>query len=360
MPTLGMFRFCCLLTMSIVYGCTDFVIETKDKTFINGRSLEFALNLETQFKTFPRGMQFLTKGPDRQKGIEWVSQYGYVGATVFDSNLTIDGMNEKGLSFGFLWLPGTQYPEVAPGTSSKALDFTKCGDWILGNFASVAEVKKALSQVVIWGHAVLPFPEIPPVHIAIHDRGGHHLVVEFIGKEMKIYDNPNTVLTNYPPFDWQLVNLQNYIGLNALNASSIQLKGVELKGVGQGTGFLGMPGDWTPPSRFVRMTTFLRFINKAQDSAEGVNLAEHLLNTMDIPKGAIAARDGAQDYTQWIVIKDLTHQKFYFRSYRDLGLKVIDLKKLDFREGSAQKSIPLEMGCNYLEVSEQLGTRSKR
>lgn len=335
------------------YGCTDFVIESKDKTFVNGRSLEFAMDLETQLKVFPRGMQFSSKSPNKKKGIEWTSKYGYLSAAIFDSNLTLDGLNEKGLSFGFLWLPGTEYMEASSHQSKKALDFADLGNWILGNFSTISELKKELSRVFIWGHSVPPLSGTPPVHVAVHDRLGNHLVIEFIKGEMKVYDNPNTVLTNYPPFDWQLMNLQNYIGLNSLNAPPVVLKGEALNGVGQGSGFLGMPGDWTPPSRFVRMTTWLRFAQVPADRLEGVNLAEHLLNAVDIPLGGIKATNGDQDYTQWIVIKDLTNREFYFRSYRDLGLKFIDLKKLDFSSGRPQKSIPITQKQGYLNLTDK-------
>lgn len=327
----------------VIYGCTDFVIETKDRTFVNGRSLEFAMDLETQLKVFSRNTQLSSKSPSGQKGIEWVSKYGYLGATVFDSDLTLDGMNEEGLSFGYLWLPHSQYQKITVEESKKAVDFVDLGAWILGNFSTVAELKKALSQILVWGHLVPPLPGIPPVHVAVHDRLGYHLVIEFIEGEMKIYDNPNTVLTNYPPFDWQITNLENYIGLNALNAAPISLKGMNFDGVGQGSGFLGMPGDWTPPSRFIRISTLLRFVKTAADAKEGVNLVTHLLNTVDIPKGAVIARDGSQDYTQWIVIKDLTNRVFYFRTYQNLSLQLVDLKTIDFSPNAKKKPFSIKM-----------------
>jgi choloylglycine hydrolase len=197
-------------------------------------------------------------------------------------------------------------------------------------------------------------PGVPPLHLAIHDRLGNHLVIEFIKGEMKVYDNPNTVLTNYPPLDWHLINLQNYIGLTALNSQAVQLKGMDLTGPGQGTGLFGIPGDWTPPSRFVRMTTLLHFAKQANNQMEGVNLAEHLLNAVDIPKGEIIARDGEEDYTQWIVIKDLTNKLFYFRTYDNLCLKMIDLKKLNFNPNAPQKTMGMSFKQGYLDVTSDL------
>lgn len=341
------------------YACTDFVVVTKDRTFVNGRSLEFAMDLQSKLKVFPRNQKMSSQGPDRRKGTEWVSKYGYLGVTAMGMNFSMDGLNEMGLSFGLLWLPGwTQYPTVAPEEMKKALDFVDLGAWLLGNFATVAEIKEGLKGVRIWGHPVPPLPGIPPVHVAIHDAKGNHLVLEFIKGEVKVYDNPNTVLTNSPPFDWHVINLDNYINLNALNAGPVNLNGMVLNAPGQGSGLLGIPGDWTPPSRFVRMTTFLRFAEPANDAAGGINLAEHLLNTVDIPIGEVQDPNAGGDYTQWVVIKDLTHRVFYFRSYYDLCLKMVDMKKLNFDTGSGSKTVSLTgSGKGYMDVTSALRTK---
>lgn len=347
------------LIYSSLYGCTDFVVQAKEGTLVNGRSLEFGMELQAKVKVFPRAQRMVSKTPERKKGLEWISKYGYLGVTCLGMNFPLDGLNEAGLSFGFLWLPGTQYPTVPPQEMSRALDFIDFGSWLLGNFSTIAEVKEGLKEVRVWGHPVPPLPGTPPVHAAIHDAQGNHLVVEFIKGEVKVYDNPNTVLTNSPPFDWHLINLENYLNLNALNAGPVNFNGTVLSSPGQGSGLLGIPGDWTPPSRFVRMTTFLRFAKQAADSAEAINLAEHLLNTVDIPLGEIRGEDKSEDYTQWIVIKDLTHRVFYFRSYRDLCLKMVDMKRLNFDEGAQSKALPIDAGKGYVDVSSSLKGKEK-
>jgi choloylglycine hydrolase len=171
---------------------------------------------------------------------------------------------------------------------------------------------------------------------------------------MQIHDNPNTVLTNYPPFDWMVINLQNYIHLSAFNAAPQKIQGKIFEQTGQGSGMLGLPGDLTPPSRFVRISTFLQFANQPQNRVEAVNLAEHLLNTFDIPKGVIRDREKNEDYTQWIVIKDQTNKVFYFRSYKNLILKSIDMKKIHFEPGSTGGSIKIDLSSEPLDVTSLL------
>jgi choloylglycine hydrolase len=272
--------------------------------------MEFAIDVQSKIQVFPRKMEITSNGPGGERGIQWVSQYGYLGVTCFGLNVCLDGMNEKGLSFGYLWMPTTQYQAISASDAEKPLDFVDFGAWVLGNFATIADVKEGLKGVRVWGHPIPSLMGLPPLHAAIHDAGGNHLVIEFMKGEMKIYDNPNTVLTNYPPFDWMTINLQNYINLNSFNIQPVKYPGSVVGQTGQGSGFLGIPGDWTPPSRFVRMTTYLRFVERPQNAFDTVNLAEHLLNTVDIPLGLIRNRiqsGGSEDFTQWVVAKDQTN-----------------------------------------------------
>lgn len=341
----------CVFFISAGYACTDFLVFAKDGAWVGGRSLEFGADVQSMLKVFSRKQQMISQNPDKTGGLQWTSKYGYIGVTALGVDLIFEGLNEMGLSFSYLWLPGyTQYPSVAKNEMKKALDFTDFGAWTLGQFSTIAEVKAGLKGVRIWGHEV-PSLGIPPVHAAIHDSQGNSIVVEFVGGELKIYDNPMSVLTNSPPFDWQITNLQNYVNLDATNANSYTFRGKTVEFQGQGSGLLGLPGDWTPPSRFVKTVTSLRFAHPAENAAEAVNLCEHLLNSLDIILGEVREKEQTMgDYTQWIVIRDTKNKVFYFRTYRELTLKMVDLKKLDFNKGSNQK-VSLEMGQGYRDVT---------
>jgi len=139
------------------------------------------------------------------------------------------------------------------------------------------------------------------MHIAVHDAAGKNLVIEFIDGEVKVYDNPLGVMTNRPDFEWQINNLRNYINLDAHDRKDKMLNGLKIEPTGVGSGLLGLPGDWTPPSRFVRLAYSLDAALPVKDAAESVNLAEHLLNIVDIPKG-VAQKSIAMDDKQRKVI----------------------------------------------------------
>ena len=328
-----------------VNACTDFQIKSKDGVIIVGRSLEWGADMKSQLRFHSRQEKFQSDAPSGRPGLEWRSKYGYVAADCYGLNVCIDGMNEEGLSVGGLWFPGAEYPNVFQ-SATKALNVIDMGDWILGNFADVDEMKSALINVHVWGKGMPQLKgSLPTMHFALHDVRGHNAVIEFTNGHMKVYENPNGVLTNAPSFDWHLTNLRNYLSINPANPKPVMIEGTVLAPPGQGSGFLGIPGDWTPPSRFVRTTTMLHFAKPPFDAASGVNLAEHILNSVDIPLGDIRPEGGdlsESDYTQWILIKDLSNKILYFRSYRHLNLKSIDLKKINFEAGASNRKIPID------------------
>jgi choloylglycine hydrolase len=170
------------------------------------------------------------------------------------------------------------------------------------------------------------FPDIPPLHLSIHDAKGKSLVVEFLEGKMHLFDNPVGVLTNAPEFPWHLTNLRNYISLSAMNKGAVTIDGTTLEPTGQGNGLLGIPGDWTPPSRFVKTAFVKQALKTPKDSRAATLAAIHLLNAVDIPYGTIRAEQGGHsDYTQWIVVKDLKNKKLHYRTYGDQNIHEVAL-----------------------------------
>lgn len=328
MKVVSIFSFILVFLNLPGFCCTDFALTAGDGSRVNGRSMEFAQDLQSAIVLHPRGEKVESPAPDGMGGVDWKSKYAFIGLNVLGLDTVTDGFNEHGLSMGALWLPGTEYQSVPKKEEQHSLEIMYVGSWILGNFATVDEVKESLGKVFIWGDKVKALGKVPPLHLSIHDAQGKSLVIEFWKGEVKLYDNEVQVLTNYPTFDWHLTNLSNFVNLHALNAGQTTLDGMVLGPMGQGSGLLGIPGDWTPPSRFVRIANFKSFAKKPNNAKEAVNLAIHLLNTVDIPLGDVRGEGKGQplgDYTQWIVVKDLTNKVLYYRTYQDQSLHKIEL-----------------------------------
>lgn len=353
--------FSALLTLSApLLACTNFVLQSEDKALINGRSMEFAADLNSQLIVTLRGKSFTSPAPGNNKGITWASKYGYVGFNALNQEIMVDGLNEEGLSFGALWLPDSLYPVIKDTSAANIIALEMLGDWLLGNFKSVAEVKESLPLIQVWAHDISWFQNtIPPLHYTLSDKEGQNLVIEFIKGQVSIHDNPLGVLTNNPPFEWQLNNLRNYVTVTSVDVGSIKLGPLTITSTGQGSGLFGIPGDWTPPSRFVRAAFFKSFAAAPKEAEGGVILAAHILNTVDIPFGDV--RDPstgkkvaqASDYTQWAVIKDITNKKFYYRDYKDLTLRVADLTKIDFVKGE-YKPLSVSEGKAIVDITSRL------
>lgn len=357
---LSVFIISCMILEGVSVACTDFQVKATDGSVIIGRSMEFAMGIDSEVVVCPRMEKMVSTTPDGKRGISWTPKYGYLGINAFGEKLAIlDGLNEVGLSVEFLWFTESKYQEA------KNEDWLSVGDlshWLLGNFSTVDEIKMALPRVKVVGVYVPQLRMVPGFHVAVHDARGNNIVVEFINGETQIYDNPIGVMTNKPTFDWQLTNLRNYVNLDSYDKEGKTIAGVKVNPTGSGTGWMGMPGDWSPPSRFVRTVMMVDSADPANNATEAVNLAEHILNAVDIPMGVIKAKHLENkdmiDYTQWIVIKDLTNKVLYFRSYQDLTLKKVDMKKLNFNRGGEMKTIRIDSGIRtILDMTEKLRGR---
>lgn len=321
---------------SSLQACSDFLLKAEDSSCVVARSMEFGTLLDSQVIFQPQGQEFSS---EHQSSLKWKNQYAYCGLTYFGLKRVVDGFNEKGLSIGALWFPQTEYPKIT--TKKEIIPLQDVADWILGKCASVEEALIEFGKISVLPHPVPKINKVPPLHFALHDKSGQSAVVEFIKGEMHIHANPIGVLTNAPSFEWHITNLRNYINLTAINAGPVSLDGSVLDPTGQGTGMLGIPGDWTPPSRFVRLVAMKQFVKKAKDSKQNTNLAFHLLNAVDIPYGSIRDRNSKSfDFTQWVVVKDLEKGNLYVRTYEDLEIKKFDFT-LEAAKGTKSSISPL-------------------
>ena len=160
--------------------------------------------------------------------------------------------------------------------------------------------------------------------------------------QLHVYDNPLGVITNNPTFDWHMTNLRNYIKFSPTGAPPLVLDGVTLSALGEGSGMLGMPGDFTPPSRFVRAVAYSQSVEPVETGEEVVLQAFHVLNNFDIPKGTIRSGEKdahgniVADQTQWTSVCDLKAKKFYFRTFANSQIRSVDLGAMNVDGGEIQ------------------------
>jgi choloylglycine hydrolase len=312
-------------------ACTGIRLVAKDGGVIAARSLEFGVDLHSEVMIVPPGTALTGSLPDGGKGISYTSKYGFAGANGAGLTAIIDGINDQGLYVGLFYFPDyASYADAGKDNAARAMAPHEYGNWLLGNFATVDEVKANFDKVVLVPTVVKELGQPAPVHFVVQDRSGKAVVIEPINKSLKIYDNPLGVVTNSPTFDWHMTNLRNYINLTATNVPPVDLGGVTLSQLRQGSGLRGLPGDFTPPSRFVRAVAFSQSAFPSDTAPQAVLQAFHILNNFDIPYGAVrsAAKDDAvAEMTTWTSASDLKNLRWYFRTYEDQSIRSVDLTK---------------------------------
>lgn len=339
-------------------ACTDFRVTAKDGTVLVTRSMEYAVDMKANLRTSLRGRVYNTVAPDGKPGMSWTARNGYIFLDAFNTDFTIDGMNEKGLSFEALYLPNlAQYQTVPMGHNAQALPYLNLGDWILSSFDTVDQVRSALVNVYVFPQKVANMGDmIFPLHFSIFDASGKGIVVEYVGGKLNVYDHLG-VMTNSPTYDWHITNMANYVHLAPVNPPDVIASGITFAANGQGFGMIGMPGDISPPSRFIKTATLLRVALPVNDAVGALNLAEHIINNVDIPLG-LAREPQSGNYinelTQWVVFKDLTHKTFYYRTYGDLTLRGIALSKLNFTSTAKRLMMPITANEYVIDIAEPL------
>ena len=231
--------------MEAITICLAFRLTARDGAVIAGWSMEFGIDLQSDVIVVSRGQQLTGTAPSGRQGLSWGTKYAWIAANAFGLPVATDGFNEAGLSFGALYFAAfADYQPVPAGQEQRAMGSWEFGGWALSNFASVAEVRAALDSVLVANTVQPQFGFVPPLHFILHDASGDCAVIEHTKGQRIVFDNPLTLMTNDPTFDWHLMNLRNYINLSVNNRQPLDIAGLVLAPLSEGTGLLGLPGDW--------------------------------------------------------------------------------------------------------------------
>ena len=332
-----------VLAIPAADACTGITLTAKDGGCVVARTIEWGGSfLNSKYVVVPRGYTQRSYTPDGVDGMTFTSRYGYVGLAVEQEAFVAEGVNEAGLSGGLFYFPGYgDYGSYLPAHKATSIADLQLVAWVLGSCRTIDEVKAAVAKV----HVVTIDPRAQTVHWRFTDRSGHQVVLEIIDGVPQFHDNALGVLTNSPDFAWQLTNLNNYVNLYPGSAAAHRMGGVELAAFGAGSGFLGIPGDVTPPSRFVRAAFYQATTPQAATAAQTVAQCFHILNNFDIPVGIETKRgETAADIpsaTQWTSATDMANRMIYYRTMHDSSIRCIDLKAIDFARVK-YRAVPLD------------------
>lgn len=330
------FSLAVLLTLTsatVADACTGITLKSKDNGVVVARTIEWGESeMENLYAIVPRNHIQQSMLPDGETGgMTFSSMYGYVGLAVVEPDWVVDGMNEAGLSAALFYFPGYgQYPKYNPANKGKTISDFQLVSWILSRFSTIEQVKAAIQNVDV----VSIYPNASTAHWRVTDSTGKQIVIEFINGKPQIYENNLGVLTNSPEFPWQIKNLNNYVNLMPGTAGPVKMGGITLSAFGAGSGLLGLPGDMTPPSRFVRASFFQTYSIQQDTSYDSAMLAFHILNNFDVPLGTEfpvgKTPFNMPSATQWTIATDMKDRVIYYHTMYNRTIRSIDLNKIDF------------------------------
>lgn len=277
-------------------ACTGIALSSANGARVLARTVEWAASpMQCGYAVVPRGYSQISFTPSGKDGLKFMAKYGYVGIYTDYQDFVVEGVNESGLSAGLFFFPafGEYTPYVAKRKSLALCDL-QVVSWVLSQFSSIDEIKSAIEKKEV--DIISIDSRIGTVHWRFAEPGGRVVVLEFTNGKANFYENPLGVLTNSPNFPWHLTNLANYINLRSGSSQPLQLaNGLQVKPLGGGTGMLGLPGDFTPPSRFIRAAMLQSSAPLLPDAQQTALQAFHLLNSFDIPIGLQHAPGQAPD-----------------------------------------------------------------
>ena len=310
-------------------ACTGIMMSGADGTNIRARTMEWgAFDLQSAVSSIPPGYEMSSIMDDGSAGATWTTQYGLGrrGAT--------DGMNEAGLSGGLCYLPGfAEYPEYDPSHDGPSISPADFLTYALGNFATVAEVREAMEDIKIVSVFEESLGFAAPVHFFLADPTGARVVIEVVGQEMMLHDAPLGVITNSPAYDWHMTNLRNYLNLSATELPTQTVDGTDFAPIGSGTGMFGLPGDFTPPSRFVRAVAFSHSARPTEGVFDTVRESFRILDNFNVPAhGVTGGEEGdlVLSATQYTSVADMTNGRLYYHTQHNRRVRMIDLAEIDF------------------------------
>lgn len=323
----------CITTLSVpCLACTGITLHARDGATVSARTIDWAQSDTNNIYTIvPRGHVSRSLLPDgTQNGMEFVAKYGFVGLGPERPEFVVDGTNEAGLNAGLFYFPEygeyQKYDEVMRNTSVADLQIVS---WILSNFATIDEVQENINNIRV----INIYPNSSTAHWRITEPSGRVVVMEFINGTPTFHEDEIGVIANSPTFDWQHTNLNNYVNLKPGTADPSKLGPDTLKSFSGGTGLLGLPGDFSSPSRFVRAAFLGNMVNQQQNAESTIPIAFHILNNLDVPFGTTytgRAPTNMPSGTQWTIASDLANKVLYYHTMYNRTIRKIDFANINF------------------------------
>lgn len=296
--------------------CTAVAITSIQGDTYFGRTMDFSYPLSPGLYVIPKGTQWSNLLNSHTIN----SQYSMIGIGQDLSPVVFaDGVNEMGFAAAALYFPGyAWYDPISSVDSLKpSISAIELVPFLLSQCADIPQAASLLQKIRIVGIEDPVTNSVAPLHWLIADRSGKSMCIEKMENSLNLIYNPIGVLTNSPDFSWHLTNLRNYLNITPSQRQEAEWGSVRLHPFGQGAGAIGLPGDYTPPARFVRTAFQKSHMIVPADEREAVTACFHLMEGVSIPKGVVITERNSPDYTQYTAFMNLSTGTYYFKTYNN-------------------------------------------
>ena len=313
--------------------CTAVTYKTKD--FYFGRTLDYEFSYGDEVVITPRNYPFHF----REKG-DLNEHYAIIGMAyvIEDYPLYYDAMNEKGLAIAGLNFVGNAYYNEKIDGKDNIAQFELI-PWLLCQCSTVKEAKKLITQLNMVKEQFNENLPVAQLHWLISDSK-ETITLEIVKEGIKIYENHIGVLTNNPPFDMQMFELNKYMQLSNKPPKNNLAKELNLKQYSRGMGAIGLPGDLTSQSRFVRVAFTKMNSISGEGEKESVSQFFHILNSVDQQRGCCELEDGKYEITIYTSCCNTNKGIYYYTTYDNHQITAIDMYKANL-DGNKIITYPL-------------------
>lgn len=353
-------------------GCSSVAWTTEDGKHIWARNFDFNRIAEGSLVTFiPREKDYYicgttTEGTAKPKNLT-KTKYASIGIgsiALGSTPVLYDGMNEMGLMGGQQnYREFAFFPEKEK-RGTKRLQPPFVVTHVLSQCATVEEATALLeNEVTIVAEPMLG--TVPTLHWVFSDRSGETIVVESDIDGLHIYRNTVGVMTNSPGYSWHKLNLLNYAGIRDLDHDTYTIDGNTINQAFSGSGAFGMPGDWTSPSRFVRLAFLKEYCTKGKTEEEGITYLMRIMTNAAFPLGMVRVSDPGHitekekdivpfDYTIYTSAMCAESLKFYWISYENQRIQCVDMNMLLDAKDYMQFPLKREIDFAYLTEKDSI------
>ena len=300
--------------------CTAITYKTKD--FYFGRTLDYEISYGDEVTITPRNYEFNFRHKQNIK-----NHYAIIGMAYVTENypLYYEAVNEKGLGIaGLNFVGNAQYNKKIKGKDNiTQFEFIP---WILSQSTTVKEAKKLIEKINFLDEPFSTNLPLAQLHWIISDSI-ESITVEAVKDGIKIYENPVGVLTNNPTFDKQMFELNNYMNLSTKSPKNTFAKSLNLDKYSRGMGAIGLPGDLSSQSRFIRAAFVKMNSVSKEEEKESVSQFFHILNSVEQQRGCCELDDGIFEITIYTSCCNVSKGIYYYTTYDNHQITAIDMHK---------------------------------